>query len=164
MFADTHNDVGLKSERSMVRVSIATMRILLGVFFLLSAIANTIYFNSEGGLLQTVLQSPLRLWGWGFEGVGPLPPLIALPYAYLLPPAQVVVAVLFIINRWVRWAAIVMILMLISFILAFGLFPPDGIIPNNQANWDKNVFMALGAWICGAYDHYRVKRQQKNKL
>ena len=161
MLADTHDEVGLKAERSMVRISIATMRILLGIFFLLSAIANTIYFNADGGLLETITQSKLSLWGWGFEGIGPLPALIALPYAYLLPLVELVVAISFIINRWVRWTSILMILMLFSFIIAFGLFPPDGIIPNNQANWDKNVFMLLGAWICGAYDHYRVKRQQK---
>ena len=161
MLVDTHNEVGLKTERSMVKVSIATMRILLGIFFLLSGIANYMHFNADGGFFQTITQSKLKLWGLGFEGIGPLPTLISLPYAYLLPAVELVVAILFIINRWVRWAAIVMMLMLFSFIIAFGLFPPDGLLPNNQANWDKNVFMLIGAWICGAYDHYRVKRQEK---
>lgn len=68
---------------------------------------------------------------------------------------------LFVINRQVRWAGILMMLMLLSFILAFGLVGLDGLIPNNQASWDKNVFLLVGAWICTAYDHYRVRRQEK---
>lgn len=151
----------LKTERNLVRTSIAAMRILLGVFFVLSAIANLIYLRAPGGLLETALTLPLRLWGFGFEGIGPLPPLIAYPYAFLLPPFQLIVGTLFVINRQVRWAGIVMMLMLLSFILAFGLVGPDGLLPNNQANWDKNVFMLLGAWICTAYDHYGVQRKQK---
>ena len=163
MLLDTHNEVGLKKERDQVRVAIATMRILLGIFFILSGIANAIYFNTEGGLLATVTGSKLRLWGFGFEGVGPLPPLLALPYAYLLIPVELVAGFLFIINRWVRWAGILIMLMLLSFILAFGLVPPDGLLPNNQANWDKNVFMLIGAWICAAYDHYLSQRKEHSK-
>ena len=161
MVLGTREQEGLKTERDMVRTAIATNRVLLGLFFILSAIANAIYFNSEGGLLQIVLQSKLSLWGWGFEGIGPLPPILAYPYAYLLIPVEIVVGVLFIINRWVRWAGILMMLMLVSFILAFGLFPADGILPKNQANWDKNVFLLTGAWICTAYDHYWAKRKER---
>jgi uncharacterized membrane protein YphA (DoxX/SURF4 family) len=152
---------GLKNERSMVVTSVATMRILLGIFFILSGIANYIYFRAPGGFFETVTQSKLALWGWGFAGIGPLPSFLALPYAYLLPATEMVVGVAFVLNRWVRWAGIVMMLMLLSFILAFGLIGRDGLLPNNQGNWDKNVFMLIGAWICAAYDHYRVKRQAR---
>jgi hypothetical protein len=122
----------------MVRTSIAAMRILLGVFFVLSAIANLIYLRTPGGLLETAHNLPLRLWGFGFEGIGPLPPIIAYPYTFLLPPFQLIVGTLFVINRQVRWAGVVMLLLL-SFILAFGLVGSDGLLPNNQASWDKNV-------------------------
>lgn len=153
---------GLKNERVMVKTAIATTRILLGVFFILSAIANAIHFFDQGGLYETITTAKLRLWGFGFEGIGPLPALLALPYAYLLPPAELIVGILFVINRWVRWAGIAMMLMLISFILAFGLVGKNGLLPNNESSWDKNVFLATCAWICAAYDDYRVKRKNGN--
>ncbi|WP_250123688.1 MauE/DoxX family redox-associated membrane protein [Chroococcidiopsis sp. CCMEE 29] len=158
MAINTSERMGLRSERLMVKTAIATTRILLGVFFIVSAIANTIHFYDKGGLLETVTTSKLKLWGLGFEGIGPLPPFMALPYAYLLPPAELIVGVLFVINRWVRWAGIVMMLMLFSFILAFGLVGPNGLFPNNESSWDKNVFLLTAAWICAAYDDFRVKR------
>jgi hypothetical protein len=52
-------------------------------------------------------------------------------------------------------------LLLLSFMLVFGLVGLDGLIPNNQASWDKNVFLLVGTWICTAYDHYRARRQEK---
>ncbi|NJO74569.1 MAG: DoxX protein [Leptolyngbyaceae cyanobacterium RM1_406_9] len=160
MLQDAYDQrVGLKNERSMVIMAIATMRVLLGIFFILSGIANYIYFYAPGGFFETVTQSKLALWGWGFQGVGPLPAFLALPYAYLLPAVEMIAGAAFVINRWVRWAGILIMLMLFSFILAFGLIGPGGLLPNNQGNWDKNVFMLVGAWICAAYDHYRVKRQ-----
>lgn len=162
MLQDAYDQrIGLRNERSMVITAIATMRILLGIFFILSGIANYIYFHAPGGFFETVTQSKLALWGWGFPGIGPLPAFLALPYAYLLPTTEMVAGAVFVINRWVRWAGILIMLMLLSFILAFGLIGPDGLLPNNQGNWDKNVFMLIGAWICAAYDHYRVKRKTK---
>jgi uncharacterized membrane protein YphA (DoxX/SURF4 family) len=160
MILDTQ--AGLRSEQLLFRRSVTTMRVLLGLFFVLSGIANYLYFNAPGGFFETVTQLKLKLWGWGFEGIGPLPPPLAYPYAYLLPIAEIVVGVLFMINRFVRWAGIVMMLMLLSFILAFGLIGPNGLLPNNQGNWDKNVFMLVGAWTCAAYDHYMVVRREKS--
>jgi uncharacterized membrane protein YphA (DoxX/SURF4 family) len=162
MILDTHNEPSLRNERSLFRLSITTMRVLLGIFFILSGIANYLYFNAPGGFFETVTQLKLKLWGWGFAGIGPLPAIIAVPYAYLLPITEMIVGVLFVIDRAVRWAGIVMMLMLFSFIIAFGLIGPDGLIPNNQGNWDKNVFMLIGAWICAAYDHYKVTRREKS--
>ncbi|MEP0983540.1 MauE/DoxX family redox-associated membrane protein [Leptolyngbya sp. FACHB-17] len=138
------------------------MRVLLGLFFVLSGIANYLYFHAPGGFFETVTQLKLKLWGWGFEGIGPLPLILAVPYAYLLPLVEIIVGSLFIINRFVRWAGIIMMLMLLSFILAFGLIGPDGLLPNNQGNWDKNVFMLVGAWICAANDHYHMARREKS--
>ena len=162
MLLDTDNRSGLRNQRNMVRLSITTMRVLLGLFFILSGIANYLYFNAPGGFLETVTQLKLKLWGWGFEGIGPLPAILAYPYAYLLPITEIVVGTLFVINRWVRWAGIIMMLMLLSFVLAFGLIGPNGLLPNNQGNWDKNVFMLLGAWVCAAYDHYLVTRKEQS--
>lgn len=152
---------GLQSERSMLKTSIAVMRIMLGLFFILSGIANYLHFSEPGGFFETITQSKLRLWGLGFEGVGPLPAIIALPYAYLLPAAEMVAGALLIVNRFVRWAGTVIMLMLFSFIIAFGLIGPDGLVPSNQANWDKNTFMLVGAWICVSYDQYLVNRRKK---
>lgn len=162
MLQDTYaQQVGLKRERSMVITAIATMRVLLGIFFILSGIANYIYFHAPGGFFETVTQSKLALWGWGFQGIGPLPAFLALPYAYLLPAVEMIAGAALVINRWVRWAGLIIMLMLFSFILAFGLIGPDGLLPNNQGNWDKNVFMLVGAWICAAYDHYQIQRKNR---
>lgn len=149
----------ITNERNMLRLAISTTRILLGIFFFVSAIANTIHFYDTGGLLETITQTKLKLWGFGFEGIGPLPAFVALPYAYLLPVVELIVGILFVINRWVRWAGLVMMLMLFSFILAFGLVGANGLFPNNESSWDKNVFLMASAWICVAYDDYQVKRQ-----
>jgi uncharacterized membrane protein YphA (DoxX/SURF4 family) len=162
MATSVNEPIGLKNKRVMLKTAIATTRILLGVFFILSAIANTIHFFDQGGLYETVTTAKLKLWGFGFEGIGPLPSFLAIPYAYLLPPAELIVGILFAINCWVRWAGIVMVLMLISFILAFGLVGKNGLLPNNESSWDKNVFLAACAWICAAYDDYRAKRKDNN--
>ncbi len=150
----------MNSERVMLKTAVSTTRILLGIFFLISGIANYLHFNDDGGLLETLTTSKLRLWGFGFGGIGPLPAFIALPYAYLLPLVEIIVGILFIINRWVRWAGIIMMLMLFSFIIAFGLVGPNGLFPNNESSWDKNVFLLTDAWICAAYDDYVSKRQK----
>jgi uncharacterized membrane protein YphA (DoxX/SURF4 family) len=163
MLLETDNHAGLRTQSNRVKQAIATMRILLGLFFVLSGIANYLYFNAPGGFFETVTQLKLKLWGWGFAGIGPLPAILAYPYAYLLPATEMVIGVMFIVNRWVRWAGIIMMLMLASFVLAFGLIGSDGLLPNNQGNWDKNVFMLLGAWICAAYDHYLVTRKEQSK-
>ena len=149
------------TERVMLKNAVTITRILLGVFFFISGIANYLHLHDKGGLLETVTTSKLKLWGFGFEGIGPLPALIALPYAYLLPLAEIIVGILFVINRWIKWAGIVMMLMLFSFIIAFGLVGENGLFPNNESSWDKNVFLLASVWICIAYDDYVAKRQQK---
>ena len=149
------------NERVMLKNAVIITRILLGVFFFISGIANYLHLYDQGGLLETVTTSKLKLWGFGFEGIGPLPALIALPYAYLLPLAEMIVGILFVINRWIKWAGIVMMLMLFSFIIAFGLVGANGLLPNNESSWDKNVFLLTSTWVCVAYEDYVAKRQQK---
>lgn len=127
----SRDQTSLKPERSMVKTAINTTRLLLVLFFILSAIANTIHFFDKGGLYETLNTTKLALWGFGFKGIGPLPTFLAAPYAYLLPPVKLAVGVLFIINRWVRYFGTVMMLMLVSFILAFGLVHKGGLFPNN---------------------------------
>lgn len=150
----------MTNERVMLKTSVLTTRVLLGVFFFISGIANYLHFYDKGGLLETITTSKLKLWGFGFEGIGPLPALFALPYAYLLPLVEIIVGILFILNRQVKWAGIIMMLMLFSFIIAFGLVGPNGLLPNNESSWDKNVFLMTSAWVCVAYDDYVFKRQQ----
>ncbi|MEM9136351.1 MAG: DoxX family protein [Cyanobacteria bacterium P01_F01_bin.42] len=161
MVLESDISLGLQPERSMLKTSVTIMRVMLGVFFILSGIANYLHFNAPGGFFETITQSKLRLWGLGFEGIGPLPGFISYPYAYLLPGAELIAGALLVVNRLVRWAGLVIMMMLFSFIIAFGLIGPDGLIPSNQANWDKNTFMLVGAWICVSYDHYQINRRQK---
>lgn len=138
-----------------MKTAMTVTRILLGVFFILSGIANYLHFRDSGGLLETLLTAKLKLWGLGFEGIGPIPAFLALPYAYLLPAVEIAAGLLFIIDRWVKWAGLLLILMLTSFIMAFGLFPAAGLLPNNESSWDKNVFLILNVWACIAWDRYR---------
>lgn len=139
------------SRQDSLKVAATTARLLLGIFFVLSGIANYLHFSESGGLLETLTTQKLKLWGLGFEGIGPLPGLLSLPYAYLLPAVEIVVGVLFLINRQVKWAGVIMLLMLTSFILAFGLFPKAGLFPSNESTWDKNVFIMLSVWLVIAY-------------
>ncbi len=138
-------------KQNSLYVAATTARLLLGIFFVLSGIANYLHFAEPGGLLETITTQKLKLWGLGFEGIGPIPAVLALPYAYLLPAVEIAVGVLFLIDRWVKWAGLLMLLMLTSFILAFGLFPKAGLFPSNESTWDKNVFIMLVVWLVVAY-------------
>jgi uncharacterized membrane protein YphA (DoxX/SURF4 family) len=143
-----------------MKTTLTTTRVLLGTFFILSGIANYLHFQDSGGLLETLLSAKLKLWGLGFPGIGPLPTFLALPYAYLLPAVEILTGLLFVVNRWVQWAGILMLLMLASFIMAFGLFPSSGLFPNNQSTWDKNVFIMFLVWICVVWDRENLGSMQ----
>ncbi len=159
-----HEQATLLDRLFSLKTVVTTTRILLGVFFILSAIANAIHFYDQGGILETLTTFKLRLWGFKFEGIGPLPAFLALPYAYLLIPAELAVGILFVLNRWVRWAGIVMMLLLFSFLLAFGFVGPDGFFPNNAPSFDKNFFILTSAWFCAAYDHHLQARQRRDRI
>ncbi|UFP94917.1 DoxX family membrane protein [Gloeobacter morelensis] len=137
--------------------TLTATRIVLGVFFVLSGMANYLHFYESGGLLETLLSAKLRLWGLGFGGIGPLPAWMALPYAYLLPAAEIAAGTLFALGRWTKFAGALMLLMLSSFILAFGLFPAAGLFPSNESTWDKNVFIMINVWICVVWEEVKVR-------
>ncbi|NEQ18619.1 MAG: DoxX family protein [Microcoleus sp. SIO2G3] len=135
-------------------------RITMGVFFFLSGIANYLNFNVANGFYQTVLTQKLQLWGpfpAGWEGVGPLPPLIAIPYAWLLPLAEIVLGALFALGYWVRWTGLLLILMTFSIILAFGIIPAGSLFPNAAESFNKNIMFMTLIWMCMAYEVDRKK-------
>ncbi|NJL84847.1 MAG: hypothetical protein HC886_00860 [Leptolyngbyaceae cyanobacterium SM1_1_3] len=70
MLQDAYDQrVGLKPERSMVISAIATMRVTFGIFFILSGIANYIYFHAPGGFFETVTQASWPCGAGVFQGL-----------------------------------------------------------------------------------------------
>jgi len=130
-------------------------RITMGVFFFLSGIANYLNFNVKDGFYQTVITQKLLLWGplpHGWEGVGPLPAIIAIPYAWLLPLAEIVIGILFALGYWVRWTGLLLILMTFSIVLAFGIIPAGSLFPNAAESFNKNILFMTLIWMCMAYE------------
>lgn len=130
-------------------------RITVGIFFLLSGIANYLNFNVENGFYQTVQTLKLQLWGpfpAGWAGIGPLPPLFAIPYAWLLPLAEIVLGTLFALGYWVRWTGLLLILMTFSIVLAFGIIPAGSLFPNGAESFNKNILFMTLIWMCIAYE------------
>lgn len=138
-------------------------RLTMGIFFFLSGIANYLNFNVKDGFYQTVLTLKLQLWGpfpAGWEGVGPLPAVIAIPYAWLLPLAEIVLGALFALGFWVRWTGLLLILMTFSIVLAFGIIPAGSLFPNGAESFNKNILFMTLIWMCMAYEGY----SQKNRM
>ena len=81
-----------------LHTAVTVNRVVLGLFFFVSGISNYLNFSIKNGFYQTVLTQKLQLW-WpfpaGWQGVGPLPDLIAVPYGWLLPLAEIVLGALF---------------------------------------------------------------------
>jgi len=143
-----------------LRKAMLLNRITMGVFFFLSGIANYLNFNVANGFYQTVLNQKLQLWGpfpAGWEGIGPLPPLIAIPYAWLLPLAEIVFGALFALGYWVRWTGLLLILMTFSIVLAFGIIPAGSLFPNAAESFNKNIMFMTLIWMCMAYEVDRKK-------
>jgi len=143
-----------------LRKAMLLNRITIGVFFFLSGIANYLNFNVPNGFYQTVLTQKLQLWGpfpAGWEGVGPLPPLIAIPYAWLLPLAEIVLGALFALGYWVRWTGLLLILITFSIVLAFGIIPAGSLFPNAAESFNKNIMFMTLIWMCMAYEVDRKK-------
>ncbi|HEY9644947.1 MAG TPA: DoxX family protein [Chroococcidiopsis sp.] len=141
--------------RISLRKAMVLNRITMGVFFFLSGIANYLNFNVENGFYQTVLTLKLQLWGpfpAGWEGVGPLPAFFAIPYAWLLPLAEIVVGVLFALGFWVRWTGLLLIVMTGSIVLAFGIVPAGSLFPNAAESFNKNILFMTLIWMCIAYE------------
>lgn len=142
-------------------------RIIMGLFFFVSGIANYLNFNVKNGFYETVLTLKLQLWGpfpTGWQGIGPLPSLFAVPYAYLLPLAEIVLGALFALGIWVRWTGILIILMTFSIVLAFGIIPAGTLFPNAAESFNKNILFMTLIWMCIAYeaDSRRAKMRRTN--
>ncbi|EKQ66999.1 DoxX family protein [Leptolyngbyaceae cyanobacterium JSC-12] len=147
-----------------LRNAITVNRITMGLFFFLSGIANYLNFAIPNGFYQTVLTQKLQLWGpfpAGWEGVGPLPALIAVPYAWLLPLAEIVLGALFTLNYWVRWTGLLLILMTFSIILAFGIVPAGSLFPNAAESFNKNIMFMTLIWVCIAYEAHEKKMSRR---
>jgi uncharacterized membrane protein YphA (DoxX/SURF4 family) len=142
-------------------------RIIMGLFFFVSGIANYLNFNVKNGFYETVLTLKLQLWGpfpMGWQGIGPLPPLLAVPYAYLLPLAEIVVGALFALGIWMRWTGMLLILMTLSIVLAFGIIPAGTLFPNAAESFNKNILFMTLIWMCIAYetDSRRAQMRRTN--
>ncbi|MEH2248515.1 DoxX protein [Nostoc sp.] len=148
-----------------LRTAVVVNRVTIGVFFFLSGIGNYLNFSITKGFYQTVLTQKLQIIGPGippgWEGIGPLPSLIAIPYSWLLPLAEIVLGALFALNFWVRWTGLLLILMTFSIILAFGLIPAGSLFPNAAESFNKNILFMTSIWICIAYEAYEQKMSRR---
>jgi uncharacterized membrane protein YphA (DoxX/SURF4 family) len=142
-------------------------RVVMGLFFFISGIANYLNFNAKNGLYETVMTLKLQLWGpfpAAWHGIGPLPPLIGVPYAYLLPLAEIVLGVLFALGIWVRWTGGLIILITFSIVLAFGIIPAGTLFPAAAECFNKNILFMTLIWMCIAYeaDSRRAQMRRTN--
>lgn len=147
-----------------LHTAVTVNRVILGLFFFCSGIANYLNFSIKDGFFQTVLTQKLQLWGpfpASWHGIGPLPALIAVPYGWLLPLAEIVLGALFAFNFWIEWTGLLLILMTFSIILAFGVVPAGSLFPNAAESFNKNIFFMTLVWICIAYDRYAKKMSQR---
>jgi uncharacterized membrane protein YphA (DoxX/SURF4 family) len=148
-----------------LRTAVIFNRIAIGFFFVVSGIANYLNFNVPNGFYQTVITQKLQIIGPGippgWEGVGPLPWLIAIPYSWLLPLAEIVLGALFALNYWVRWTGLLLIIITLSITLAFGLIPAGSLFPNGAESFNKNIFFMSLIWVCIAYDAYEQKMSRR---
>ena len=147
-----------------LNTAVTINRVTLGIFFFLSGISNYLNFSVKNGFYQTVLTQKLQLWGpfpSGWEGVGPLPGIIAIPYAWLLPLAEIVIGALFALNLWVKWTGLLLMLMTFSIVLAFGIIPAGSLFPNAAESFNKNILFITLIWICIAYDAHTQKMSRR---
>lgn len=148
-----------------LHTAIVANRITLGLFFFLSGIANYLNFGIPNGFYQTVLTQKIQILGPnippGWQGIGPLPWFMAVPYAWLLPLAEIVLGVLFALNYWVRWTGLLLILMTFSIVLAFGIIPAGSLFPNAAESFNKNILFMTLIWICIAYEAHEQKMSRR---
>jgi uncharacterized membrane protein YphA (DoxX/SURF4 family) len=138
-----------------LKKAVAINRISVGLFFFLSGIGNYLNFNVKNGFYHTVVTQRLQLWGpfpeW-WHGLPPLADLIAIPYAWLLPLAEIVFGILFALGFWIRWTGILLILMTFSITIAFGLIPGGSVFANGVESFNKNIFFMTSIWMVIAYE------------
>jgi uncharacterized membrane protein YphA (DoxX/SURF4 family) len=150
-----------------LKKAVTINRILVGLFFFLSGIGNYLNFNVENGFYHTVITQRLQLWGpfpeW-WHGLPPLPALIAVPYAWLLPLAEIVFGILFALGFWVRWTGLILILMTFSITIAFGIIPGGSLFANGVESFNKNIFFMTLIWICIAYEFDTKKARMRRTM
>jgi uncharacterized membrane protein YphA (DoxX/SURF4 family) len=135
------------SQQQAVTVS----RILIGVFFIISGLANYYHFKDADGFYVNVLTMKLKLWGYGFSGIGPLPGPLGAPYAYILPAIEIALGVLFVLGRWTKIVGLLLMGLLASFVLAFGVLG-DSLLPNNAPSYNKDIIFMLAIWMIVSYE------------
>jgi uncharacterized membrane protein YphA (DoxX/SURF4 family) len=149
-----------------LNTAVTINRVTLGIFFFLSGISNYLNFSVKNGFYQTVITQKLQLWGpfpSGWEGVGPLPGIIAIPYAWLLPLAEIVLGALFTLNFWVKWTGLLLMLITFSITIAFGIIPAGSLFPNAAESFNKNILFITLIWMCIAYDAYAQKMSRRRE-
>lgn len=150
-----------------LRTAVTVNRIVMGAFFFVSGIANYLNFSVPNGFYQTVLTQKLQIIGPGippgWEGIGPLPALIAIPYAWLLPLAEIVLGALFALNYWVRWTGLLLILMTFSIVIAFGIIPAGTLFPNGAESFNKNILFMTLIWFCIAYEAHERRMSRRRQ-
>lgn len=154
-------------QKISLKQAMVANRITMGVFFFLSGIANYLNFSVPNGFYQTVITLKLQLWGpfpAGWQGIGPLPEFIAIPYAWLLPGAEIILGLLFALGFWIRWTGLLLILMTFSIVLAFGIIPTGSLFPNGAESFNKNILFMTLTWICIAYDIETKKAQARKQV
>jgi uncharacterized membrane protein YphA (DoxX/SURF4 family) len=148
-----------------LRTAVTVNRITLGVYFFLSGIGNYLNFSVPNGLYQTVLTQKLQIIGHGippgWEGIGPLPGLISIPYAWLLPLAEILLGALFALNYWLRWTGLLLILLTLSITLAFGIIPSGSLFPNGAESFNKTILFITSIWTCIAYEAHEQKMSRR---
>jgi uncharacterized membrane protein YphA (DoxX/SURF4 family) len=90
-----------------------------------------------------------------------LPGIIAIPYAWLLPLAEIVLGALFALNFWVKWTGLLLMLITFSIVLAFGIVPAGSLFPNAAESFNKNILFITLIWICIAYDAHAQKMSRR---
>lgn len=100
------------------------LRATLGVYFFLAGITK---LDNMDAFVQVV------------RNVKILPPNLALVYAILLPYFEVFVGILLVLGIWTTLAAILASAMLVSYIVAIGMFPHQG-----SELFNKDVILLAG--------------------
>ena len=93
------------------------LRIVLGAYFVLAGWAK---LSNVPGFIKEV------------QSFGVLPAQAATLYGILLPYFEIVAGVFLIIGIWTTLAALLTSLMLLSFVMAFGIFPKTGALLFNK--------------------------------
>ncbi|QLE54466.1 DoxX family membrane protein [Nostoc sp. TCL26-01] len=148
-----------------LRTAFIVNRVMVGLFFFLSGIGNYLNFSIPNGFYQTVLTLKLQIIGPGippgWEGIGPLPGFFAIPYAWLLPLAEMTLGALFALNFWLRWTGLLLILMTFSIVLAFGIVPGGSVFANGVESFNKVILFMTLIWMCIAYEAHEQKMSRR---